>query len=249
MHQKSGVETGLFMVGHRYYNPEWGRWLSPDDIEYLDPHSINGLNLYAYCNNNPIMYYDPTGHSAILAMLIGAGIGALVGLVSQAITDVAANMFSGKDVSEWEFSSWQTYVGAAVGGAVGGALTPFMGPVATGFINGTVTSLVGMGLENLTGAEKYSFSEIVWTSIATGTLSGVTAGIIDNIKIPGLNKGRGSLSAIQKQINTKLVNGSISNVSLKTIGKMLALEFINSIPSTFMNSFINGTTLITTPIY
>jgi hypothetical protein len=44
------------MVGHRYYNPEWGRWLSPDDIEYLDPQSINGLNLYAYCNNDPLNY-------------------------------------------------------------------------------------------------------------------------------------------------------------------------------------------------
>ena len=63
MHQKSDVETGLFMVGHRYYNPEWGRWLSPDDIEYLDPHSINGLNLYAYCGNNPIMNIDPDGHA------------------------------------------------------------------------------------------------------------------------------------------------------------------------------------------
>lgn len=48
------IETGLFMVGHRYYNPEWGRWLSPDDVEYLEPNNINGLNLYCYCQNNPI---------------------------------------------------------------------------------------------------------------------------------------------------------------------------------------------------
>ena len=70
MHQKSGVETGLFMVGHRYYNPEWGRWLSPDDIEYLDPHSINGLNLYAYCFNNPVMNYDPSGHEPLTILMI-----------------------------------------------------------------------------------------------------------------------------------------------------------------------------------
>ena len=50
------------MVGHRYYNPEWGRWLSPDSIEYLDPQSINGLNLYAYCGNDPVNRFDPTGH-------------------------------------------------------------------------------------------------------------------------------------------------------------------------------------------
>jgi len=58
-------ETGLFMVGHRYYNPEWGRWIQPDDIEYLDPTNINGLNLYAYCNNDPVNMYDPDGHFSL----------------------------------------------------------------------------------------------------------------------------------------------------------------------------------------
>ena len=38
------------------------RWISPDSIEYLDPESINGLNLYAYCGNDPVNKYDPTGH-------------------------------------------------------------------------------------------------------------------------------------------------------------------------------------------
>ena len=56
------VETGLFYCNSRYYSPELCRWISPDSIEYLDPSSINGLNLYCYCMNNPIMYVDPSGH-------------------------------------------------------------------------------------------------------------------------------------------------------------------------------------------
>ena len=49
-------ETGLFLVYSRYYDPETGRFISPDSIEYLDPETIDGLNLYSYCLNNPVMY-------------------------------------------------------------------------------------------------------------------------------------------------------------------------------------------------
>ena len=55
-------ETQLFYCNSRYYSPELCRWISPDSIEYLDPKSINGLNLYCYCENNPVMGYDPNGN-------------------------------------------------------------------------------------------------------------------------------------------------------------------------------------------
>ncbi|MDD7381980.1 MAG: RHS repeat-associated core domain-containing protein, partial [Bacillales bacterium] len=48
------VETSLYYLTTRYYDPEIGRFISPDSVDYLDPQSINGLNLYAYANNNPI---------------------------------------------------------------------------------------------------------------------------------------------------------------------------------------------------
>ena len=50
------VETQLFYCNSRYYSPELCRFISPDDVEYLDPESINGLNLYCYCLNNPVNY-------------------------------------------------------------------------------------------------------------------------------------------------------------------------------------------------
>lgn len=55
------TETGLFLVSSRYYDPETGRFISPDEISYLDSETIGGLNLYAYCLNNPVNYYDPEG--------------------------------------------------------------------------------------------------------------------------------------------------------------------------------------------
>ena len=56
----------FFYCNSRYYSPELWRFISLDSIEYLDPQSINGLNLYCYCMNNPIMGYDPSGNYMIL---------------------------------------------------------------------------------------------------------------------------------------------------------------------------------------
>ena len=53
------TETGFYFLKTRYYDPEIGRFITIDDISYLTPERINGLNLYAYCNDNPVMGYDP----------------------------------------------------------------------------------------------------------------------------------------------------------------------------------------------
>ena len=51
----------MYYLMTRYYDPKIGRFINADSFEYLDPKSINGLNLYAYCRNNPIMHIDPMG--------------------------------------------------------------------------------------------------------------------------------------------------------------------------------------------
>ena len=50
-----------------------------DEVSYVNPKDINGLNLYAYCNNNPIMYYDPSGRFVIVIMAFAAVAGAIIG--------------------------------------------------------------------------------------------------------------------------------------------------------------------------
>ena len=59
------TETGLYYLKSRYYDPETGRFITIDDVSYLAPDTINGLNLYAYCGNNPVMNVDPAGESLI----------------------------------------------------------------------------------------------------------------------------------------------------------------------------------------
>ena len=49
-------ETGLYYYRARYYNPKIGRFLQTDPVGYSA-----GINLYAYCSNNPINRTDPSG--------------------------------------------------------------------------------------------------------------------------------------------------------------------------------------------
>ena len=46
------TETGLYYLNSRYYNPEFGRFISADG--QLSGGNIAGANLYAYCYCNPI---------------------------------------------------------------------------------------------------------------------------------------------------------------------------------------------------
>ena len=54
------VETGLYYLQSRYYNPQWGRFLNADG--YVNANGdLVGFNMYAYCSNNPVMFSDPSG--------------------------------------------------------------------------------------------------------------------------------------------------------------------------------------------
>jgi len=57
-------ETGLYYLQSRYYDPEVGRFLNADvaEILFATQGEIFGANLFVYCENNPVMYFDPTGY-------------------------------------------------------------------------------------------------------------------------------------------------------------------------------------------
>ena len=54
-------ETKLYYLNARMYDPKLARFLQEDTYRG-DPNDPLSLNLYTYCHNEPIKYYDPTGH-------------------------------------------------------------------------------------------------------------------------------------------------------------------------------------------
>ena len=62
------VETGFYYLQSRYYDPAICRFISADTLMTTSMDSY-GLNLFAYCGNNPVNRCDPDGH--LLALIFG----------------------------------------------------------------------------------------------------------------------------------------------------------------------------------
>lgn len=83
------VETGLYYLNSRYYNPEIGRFINADGL--VGP--VGGIlthNMYTYAINNPMMMVDPDGEFPWLilaAVLLFTPIG---GIAAQVTTSVVS---------------------------------------------------------------------------------------------------------------------------------------------------------------
>ena len=63
-------ETGYYYLQSRYYNPEWGRFISADDFNYIDNDKLS-KNAYIYCENDVINCEDPSGNSKVVNLKNG----------------------------------------------------------------------------------------------------------------------------------------------------------------------------------
>ena len=159
-------ETGLYYLKSRYYDPETGRFLNADDISYLDPETINGLNLYAYCGNNPVMRIDENGNAwwdwlisglqiVVGAVLVFTGLGAGFG----------AMLIAGGTIG---------LIGNAVGSTIGGGIGTMLngwGAFSTGISLlsfGIPGIIAGIGLMAIGGATMLMGANEVVSGI-TGT--------------------------------------------------------------------------------
>ena len=111
-------ETGLYCLGSRYYDPEVGRFVNADDpgTIFAKPQELYNKNLYAYCDNNPVIREDIQGYFPI-PCIVGAVVGAVVSGFSYVLS-------SGGEIDGVELAK------SCLVGAVSGALAP-LDPMST----------------------------------------------------------------------------------------------------------------------
>ena len=189
------VETKLYYLKTRYYDPEVGRFMTIDGIEYLDPETINGLNLYAYCGNNPVMRVDEngnawrhwllgavavvalvavvvasaivTGGASLVAMGVGFAIGATASVVSQGVT----NVINGNGFFD-NINIGTVLIGGLAGAAfAGAAFVPGLGGLAGAFGIGLSANVATSSIE------QKSIGEILFNGLVGGLAAGLAFGV------------------------------------------------------------------------
>jgi RHS repeat-associated protein len=210
-------ETGLYYYRARYYDAHSGRFLQEDPVQ--------SINAYSYVYNNPLNLRDPYGLYAGIDDAVFAGGGALIGVAGQGIADLIT----------WNFSGWESYTGAAVGGALAGeTLLYTANPVLAGAVAGGASNVTRQRLRMFSGKQcKFDIESLLWD---TGV--GAALGFIPGPKVPGITSGKGNFNFIFKQMTTKLGSGQIANLRFQTAAKMFVGQAVksNMLPGTVAGS-------------
>ena len=136
------AEIGFYYLNSRYCDPATGRFINADGLVSTGQGML-GYNMFAYCNNNPVMFFDPYGES-FLATLVIAGIvaGAITGFGITMYADYEddGEVFNGS-VNAAEYVG-NTLIGGTIGGLTGAAasyITPAIGSfLSSSYILGSV---------------------------------------------------------------------------------------------------------------
>ena len=121
-------ETGFYYLQSRYYDPAVRRFISADSPEMAMEAGITDKNLFAYCDNNPIMRSDEDGE--FWNVVSGAIIGGLI----SATTQVISNLICGE---EW-YSG--VLISAASGAISGGLAATGLGKLGQGVANALINA-------------------------------------------------------------------------------------------------------------
>ncbi|MHB1452945.1 MAG: RHS repeat-associated core domain-containing protein [Saccharofermentanales bacterium] len=199
------VETGLYYVTSRYYDPNTGRFLNADSIDVLgaSPMDLTDKNLFAYCDNNPITRMDDDGEfwHIIGGALIGGLVGAAVSIVSQAVSGNGIN--------------WRSVGASAVAGVVIGGLAAATGgaslTLTQTMVSGALLGGIGYGTYNLVNGTRTSLTGYAYSMAFGAAFAGISykfsSGRVVTYKSRG-STGRTTAQNLKEQLAMKQVVSS-----------------------------------------
>ena len=200
-------ETYFYYLNTRYYSPEMCRFLNADDTDTLlcSPNELTDKNLFAYCDNNPVMRVD---HGGDFWMLIGAAVGAVVGGAVSAISQYTS---TGK-------VNWGVVGVNAAAGAISGVLASTgVGLVASVGINAALGGGTYVA-EQAIKREKVTVGGVVASSVAGG-IGGAIGGRGANAK--GLSAAWKSASkGISRELRRANVKYATKQIAKYTVEKV-----------------------------
>ena len=209
------TETELYYLNSRYYDPEICRFISADDVSplTLTPGEVTDLNLFSYCDNNPVVRADVGGD--VWHYFIGAAVGAAIGAT---VTGIASYIEDGK--VDW------TAVGlSAISGAASGALAASsIGVVGIAIRNAAISMTENAAAQVIHNGGFNNFS--VGDMLIDGTIGGIAGAL------GGAGKGSKHLSNLGKQTIKRTVNAVSHDglkVGVKEAGKALAYYGKNTV--------------------
>ena len=72
-------ETGFYYLQSRYYDPATRRFINADVYASTDSKDAIACNMFAYCNNNPVIHDDESGECLGLVVLAGIFVCSVIG--------------------------------------------------------------------------------------------------------------------------------------------------------------------------
>ena len=149
------TETGWYYLQSRYYDPTVGRFLNADEPMFVGATgTLVGINFYAYCENNPVMFKDPSGNVKIPLASIKFLL-QFVGLNPIASALIAIGIYKVKTWVVAKFTILVAKLTSMFGPAVQVALTVIaavtgifiLGPIAVGFFDAIVQRKSGVEIK------------------------------------------------------------------------------------------------------
>ena len=197
------TETGLYYLKSRMYNPNSARFMQEDTYNG-DAASVLSLNIYVYCTNNPLTYYDPYGDMGLVQALDWV-LAYLDSLVNWSFEDFIKNyrrdtripdplsekfesMFSNLEEYREEVALVAFTAVLIIGGVM---MMPECPAIGSGLINaGTSIAATGFSDFKEDGEINYSvmeYAKVGFAGFASGTISGGIAKYGISIGLKGVS--------------------------------------------------------------